>query len=99
MYVTSSSPLTIIVIGKPTVLHAPIVHQSITRAAVKANDISVGMEHAQVGDTADIEYAYGLVGLRKYTLVEYRNQWRTLSARGDVTASKICHNRDACAFR
>ena len=99
MYVTSSSPLTIIVIGKPTVLHAPIVHQSITRAAVKANDISFGLEHAQVGDTADVEHAYGFIQLRKYALVEYRNQWRTLTPRSNVSASKICHNRDACAFR
>ena len=99
MYVTSSSPLTIIVIGKPTVLHAPIVHQSITRAAVKANDISFGLQHAQVGDTADIEYAYGLVRLRKYALVEYRNQWRTLAARSNVSASKIRHYCNASSFR
>ena len=99
MYVTSSSPLTIIVIGKPTVLHAPIVHQSITRAAVKANDISFGLEHAQVGDTADVEYAYGFIRLRKYALVEYRNQWRTLAARSNVSASKIRHYCNASSFR
>ena len=80
-------------------LHAPIVHQSITRAAVKANDISFGLEHAQVGDTADVEYAYGFIRLRKYALVEYRNQWRTLAARSNVSASKIRHYCNASSFR
>ena len=51
-------------------LHAPMVHQRITRAAVKTNDFAIGMQHAQVGDTADIEYAYGFIRLREHTLVE-----------------------------
>ena len=76
-------------------LHAPVVHQRITRAAVKANDFAVGVEHAQVGDTADIEYAYCVSGTGKYALVEYRNQGRTLTTRGNVAASKICHHCDA----
>lgn len=50
-----------------------MVHQRITRAAVKANDFAIGVQHAQVGDAADIEYAYSLILLRKYALVKYRD--------------------------
>ena len=57
MHLPTSCPLAVIVVSKSAMLHAPVVHQRISRAAVKANNFAVCVEHAQVGDAADIEYA------------------------------------------
>ena len=57
MNLPTSCPLPVIVVSMTAVLQAPMVHQRITRAAVKTNNFAIGVQHTQVGDTADIEYA------------------------------------------
>ena len=41
MDLAASGPLATIVIGKPTVLHAPVVHQRVSGSAIEADDIAM----------------------------------------------------------
>ena len=73
----------------------PSVHQHIARASIEAERRTVGRQHADIGNAADVQHGNGFFGLREHGLMERRHQRRTLPARGQIAAAEIAHRENA----
>ena len=69
-HVAASAPCTVVVKGIACVCLAPVVEQCVARAAVKTQHIAIGVQHAEVGNAANVQHANGVVRLTKNTLVK-----------------------------
>ena len=74
---------------------APVVEQGVAWAAIKPQNIMVCMQHAEVGNAADVQHAHCVRRLPKDALVKHWDQGRALPARCDVAATEIGHHIDA----
>ena len=72
----------------------PRVHQAIARAGIKTCDLAIRRKAGEVGNTADINDGAMAACIAKYGLVKRRRQRRTLAARSNIAAAKICHHGD-----
>jgi hypothetical protein len=73
-----------------------MVEQCGAWAAIKTEHIAMGVQHAQVGDASNVEYADGAGRLAKNTLMKYGDEWGSLAACGNIARAEIGNHIDAC---
>ena len=73
----------------------PIIHECIAGAAVPTLNLTIGVEHAEVGDAANVQHGDTGAGLAKHALVKGRYQGRALAACGQIAAAKVSDYIDA----
>jgi hypothetical protein len=56
-------------------------------------------QQREVGHATDIEYGPVLALIAKSGAVKWRHQWRTLTSRGHIAASKVGHHIDTAQLR
>ena len=74
---------------------APAIHQSVAWADVESRDRLAGLQHADIGDAANIDdhATYGWGG--EHPFVKGGHQWCALAAECNVSAAKIGNRDDA----
>lgn len=94
-------PLPIAVKGLMEVAQRPGVHQDVTRPCVKATDRGgrIAWEEADIGDATDIGDDPVDSRLPENPVVESRNQWGTLTARGNITSPEVRNRADIRQLR